>query len=183
MRLQPIGHWRCSPICMPGRLLTMLPLHICHAAALCNIWTRAMNSVDVGLGGGPGWTEALYTLVVDRLAKAPHGAVIVKHLYTALNSNNLRAAKRVVEAMVQADILAYRPPSGGLQFAGTCCLPWVELGAHFTFEPPAVQSGQGTSQWRLLAQSGRMWSRHPQPHICTVCASCMRTAPFSQTVR
>ena len=89
-----------------------------------------MNSVDVGLVGGPGWTEAQYTLVVDRLAKAPYGAIIAKHLYAALDPNNLKAAKEVVEAMVQANKLAYRPPSGGLQSAGTCCLLWGNWGRH-----------------------------------------------------
>ena len=122
--------------------------------------------------------------MVDRLAKAPYGAVVAKHLYAALDPNNLKAAKKVVEAMVQANKLAYRPPSGGLQFAGTCCLLWVELGApHFRVKHPAVQSGQRTFQQRPLAQTGRTWSLHPQPHTCTACAACRSAAPWRKLLR
>ena len=77
-----------------------------------------MNSVRKGLAGGPGWSRIQYALVVDRLAQAPFGAVIADDLYPELHWN-WNSATQIVEAMVQANILAYRPPSGGHQFAGT----------------------------------------------------------------
>ena len=80
-----------------------------------------MSSVLGGLLGAPGWTQALYTLVVNRLAKAPSGAVLAQDLYAALDSH-WQAAEQVVEAMAQANVVAYRPASGGHQFAGTHCL-------------------------------------------------------------
>ena len=110
---------------MPGRLLALLPLHACHAAALRRIWARPMNSVLKGLAGGPGWTKAQFTLVVDRLAKAPYGAIIATDLYAALDRNEI-AATKVVEALVEANMLACRPPSGGHWFAGTGCLLCVQ---------------------------------------------------------
>ena len=81
-----------------------------------------MNSVLNGLGGGPGWTEAQYTLLVGRLAKAPYGAVIAEDLYADLDSDR-KAASKVVEDMAQANVVAYRPASGGHQFAGKCYMP------------------------------------------------------------
>ena len=94
-----------------------------------------MNSVTAGLDGGPGWTEAQYTLVVDRLAKAPYGAIIAKELYAAL-PGNAKAAKKAIEAMVQANMLAYRPPSGGHHFAGTCCMLWAQWSATLHGQAP-----------------------------------------------
>ena len=64
-------------------------------------------------------------MVVDRLAKAPFGAVIAEDLYAKLESA-WEAAEEVVEAMAQARVVAYRPASGGHQFVGRCCLLWVQ---------------------------------------------------------
>ena len=69
----------------------------------------------------------------DCLAKAPYGAVLAQDLYAALDPDS-KAAKKVVEAMAIATLVAFRPASGGHQFGdmllghAACCMLRVAPG-------------------------------------------------------
>ena len=70
-----------------------------------------MEAVSAGLLGAPGWSAAQYSAVVQCLVQAPHGAIVADDLYTKLGIDK-RSAKAAVMAMVKANMLSYRPPSG-----------------------------------------------------------------------
>ena len=78
---------------------------LCHAAALEEVCKNPLEAVSAGLRGRPGWSAAQYKTVVQCVVQAPHGAVVADELYT-------RLAESAVVAMVNANLLSYRPPSG-----------------------------------------------------------------------
>ena len=67
--------------------------------------------VKAGLRDRPGWRAAQYKTAVQRLVEAPHGAAITGDLYSELGTDK-EAAEAAVQAMVKANMLAYRPASG-----------------------------------------------------------------------
>ena len=71
-----------------------------------------MTRVCEGLKGQPGWSAAQYKIEVQQLVDSLHGAVIADELYSELGGEE-GAAAAAVQAMVKANMLAYRPPSGG----------------------------------------------------------------------
>ena len=83
----------------------------CHATALEEVWHNPMEDVLAGLRGRPGWSAAQYSTVLQHLLQTPSGAVVADKLYAQLPPDK-RAAEMAVQAMVQADLLSYRPPSG-----------------------------------------------------------------------
>ncbi len=89
-------------------MMTGSPISV---TALEAVPRRALAKVKAGLRGRPGWSAAQYTTVVQRLAEAPHGAAIADELYSELDPVK-EAAEVAVQAMVKANMLAYRPASG-----------------------------------------------------------------------
>ena len=75
-----------------------------------------MEAVSAGLRGATGWSAAQYKTVVQCLVDAPYGAVVADELYTKLGVDKSSAEAAVV-AMVKADVLSYRPHSGGWRLA------------------------------------------------------------------
>eukprot|EP00891_Asterochloris_glomerata_P004997 jgi/Astpho2/4997/Aster-05935 len=82
--------------------------------ALQEVWHNPMEDVKAGLRGRPGWSAAQYTTVLQRLVQTPYGAIDADTLFTQLPPDK-RAAEMAVQAMVQANLLSYRPPSGWAQ--------------------------------------------------------------------
>ena len=111
-----------------------------------------MEDVKAGLRGRPGWSAAQYNTVMQRLVQTPYGAIDADKLYTQLPPDE-RSAEMAVQAMVQANLLSYRPPSGVYVPHRT-----AELLSNSAFprkaEAMASQAGHRTSQMRPLAQTG-----------------------------
>ena len=80
----------------------------CHAAALKEIWRIPLNEVESGLDEGLPWSEMQYCTILQLILEADHAAVIARNAYPKLKPGG----KQAVQAMVKANLLAYRPASG-----------------------------------------------------------------------
>ena len=80
----------------------------CHAIALEEIWRRPLNKVESGLNEGLPWSEKQYCTILQLILEADHPAVIARDAYLKLKPGGEHA----VQAMVKANLLAYRPASG-----------------------------------------------------------------------
>ena len=80
-------------------------------AALRYIKNTVSNSVHSGLRPQPrdGWTPAQYATAVRSIIAAPANAVSARALMDKFGSGG--AGRQVLQAMVRADLLAYRPKS------------------------------------------------------------------------
>lgn len=124
----------------------------CHATALEEVWHNPMEDVLAGLRERPGWSAAQYNTVVQHLVQTPYGAIVADKLYAQLPPDK-RAAEMAVQAMVQANLLSYTPPSGACNLHGL-----AELLSNPTCprkpEAMALQAGHRTYQRRPSAQTG-----------------------------
>ena len=91
------------------------------ATALCEIWSSPMSEVEAGLRGQPGWSAAAYTYVVQRLVESPHNAIPKYDLCSGLDMEK-RDGEAAVQAMVKANMLAYRTASSRLRAIWGCSL-------------------------------------------------------------
>ena len=61
-----------------------------------------------GMSEGQAWTPQQYSVIVQAILSSSHHAVPVSKARASIGNAAL-------EALVQADLLSYRPPSGGRQ--------------------------------------------------------------------
>ena len=76
--------------------------------ALKVVWREPFNAVTSGLTGGSPWRTEQYRTILRLICESDHAAVIATDAYLELNPGG----KQAVQAMVKADLLAYRPASG-----------------------------------------------------------------------
>ena len=67
-----------------------------------------MASVVSGLTGGFSWRTEQYCTMLRLIAESDYAAVSAPDAYLKLKSGG----KQAVQAMVKANLLSYRPPSG-----------------------------------------------------------------------
>ena len=76
--------------------------------ALGAVPRRALAKVEAGLNEGFPWSEDQYRAILQLILEADHAAVIAQDAYLKLKPGGRQA----VQAMVKANMLAYRPASG-----------------------------------------------------------------------
>ena len=115
-----------------------------------------MEDVKAGLRGRPGWSAAQYTTVLQRLVQTPYGAIDADTLFTQLPPDK-RAAVMAVQAMVQANLLSYRPPSGAYNLHGF---------AELLSNPACPRKPEAMAFYRLSTghTKGGLW---PRPGGCS----------------
>ncbi len=67
-----------------------------------------MNEVESGLWGDFPWRTEQYCTMLRLILESEHAAVIAQDAYRELDPGG----KQAVQAMVKANLISYRPPSG-----------------------------------------------------------------------
>ena len=97
--------WLC--IMSSTTLDTLTGSPIC-VTALEVIWREPFYAAESGLTGDLPWTTEQYRTMLQLICESDHAAVIATDAYQELNPGG----KQAVQAMVKADMLAYRLASG-----------------------------------------------------------------------
>ena len=85
-------------------------------AALGRVWNPLLSKVQTGLDGGEAWTPQQYSVIVQTILSSSHQAVPVSIAKASIG-------KAALEALVQANLLSYRPLSSeGPNFLLMICL-------------------------------------------------------------
>ena len=75
-------------------------------AALKRVWRPLLGQVQKGIIGGQAWTPQQYIVIVQTILSSSHQAVLVSKARASIGNAAL-------EALVQANLLSYRPASSG----------------------------------------------------------------------
>ena len=97
--------WLCIMSSIMPDTLTGSPICV---TALKVIWREPFDAVKSGLTGDFPWRTEQYRTMLRLICESDHAAVIATDAYLELKPGG----KEAVQAMVKADLLAYRPASG-----------------------------------------------------------------------